>query len=95
MAKDHIILSRAESEAVSREIKENRGNVIDQFAGGGGWTIDTEAGKLKDGRRAISRELVEELQRRGGNNATVIAGVDLKNRPNHSIKDSDWVKGGL
>lgn len=87
----HVILSKEEADAVNKDIKDNSGDVVDKFPYGG-WSINATAARLKDGTYAMSREVIEELQRRGGGNATKIGGVDLKNRLDHIIKDSDRVK---
>ncbi|PCJ55970.1 MAG: hypothetical protein COA79_20385 [Planctomycetota bacterium] len=90
---DHAIFTKQEVEAVNKDIRENSNGVLDPFKKHGGWTLDAKAGKLKDGTFAISREVIEELQNRGGTNATKIGGVDLKNRPDQTVLDSDRVKG--
>lgn len=90
MNKKHIILTKQEAETVQADIEINNNGVLDKFKYGG-WTINTKATKLKDGTFALSRELIEELEKRGGNKATKIAGVDLKNRPDKTIKDSDKI----
>ena len=89
--KDHVILSKQEAEAVNQAIRDDSNGVLDKFKYGG-WTVDAEAGKLKDGRRAMSRELIEEIQKRGGGDSTIIGGVDLKNRPDVEVRDSDRIK---
>lgn len=91
MAEKHIILTKAEAEAINKDIKDNHGNVLDKFPYGG-WTVNAEAGKLKDGKFAMSRELIEEIQKRGGADATKIGGVDLKNRPDRIVNDNERVK---
>ncbi len=92
MAKDHIILSNQEAEAVNQAIQDNSDGVLDKFKYGG-WSVDAKAGALNNGKFAMSRELIAEIEKRGGSNATNIGGVDLKNRPDVEIKDSDRVKG--
>ncbi len=94
MSKDHVILSKQEAEAVNQAIQDNSNGVLDKFPYGG-WTVDAKTGRLKDGKFAMSRELVEEIQERGGGSSTVIGGVDLKNRPDVEVRDSDRVKGEL
>ncbi|MBL4654163.1 MAG: hypothetical protein JKY53_15065 [Flavobacteriales bacterium] len=87
----HVILTKQEADAINKDIKDNSGGVLDKFIYGG-WSVDAKAGKLKNGTFAMSRELIEEIQKRGGANATKIGGVDLKNRPDQVIKDTDRVK---
>ena len=87
----HVILTKQEADAINKDIKDNSGVVLDKFIYGG-WSVDAKAGKLKNGTFAMSRELIEEIQKRGGANATKIGGVDLKNRPDQVIKDTDRVK---
>lgn len=90
MAEKHIILTKQEAEAVNKDIKDNHGDVLDKFPKGG-WTVNAEAGKLKDGTFAMSRELIEEIQKRGGKDATKIGGVDLKNRPDRVISKNERI----
>ena len=89
--KDHVILSKQEADAVNQAIRDNSNGVLDKFKYGG-WTVDAKAGKLKSGKFAMSRELIAEIQKRGGNNATIIGGVDLKNKPDVEVLQSDRVK---
>ncbi len=87
----HVILTKQEADAIQDDISRHNGGVLDKFKHGG-WTIDTKAGSLKDGTFAVSRELIEEVEKRGGTKATKIGGVDLKNRPDKIIKDKERVR---
>lgn len=91
MSKDHVKFTEQEAKAINKDIRDNHGDVLDKFIYGG-WSVDATAGRLKDGDFAMSRKLIDEIQKRGGGNATVIGGVDMKNRPDVSIKDSDRIK---
>ena len=91
MTQRHIILTKQEAEAVNKSIKNNNNGVLDKFKYGG-WTVTAEQGKLKDGTFAMSRELIDESEKRGGANATKIGGVDLKNKTDVEINDNQRVK---
>lgn len=90
----HVILSKQEAEAVQNNINSNNNGVLDKFPYGG-WTINVKDGELKDGTFAVDREVIEELERRGGNKATKIGEIDLKNRPDKIIKDSERITNEL
>ena len=92
MSKDYVILSKQEANKVNQAIQDNSNGILDKFKKHGGWSVDAKAGALKDGKFAMSRALIEEIERRGGNNATKIGGVDLKNRPDVEVKGTDRVK---
>jgi len=94
MAKKYIILTEAEAEAVNNDIKTNNNGVLDKFPFGG-WSINAKAGKLKDGTYAMGRELIEEIEKRGGTNATRIGGVDLKNKTDEIVDDNERHKAEL
>ena len=91
MSKDYVILTKQEANKVNQAIQDTSDGVLDKFPYGG-WSVDAKAGALKDGKYAMSRKLIEEIERRGGNNATKIGGVDLKNRPDVEVKGTDRVK---
>lgn len=88
----YIELSKAEAEAINKDIKDNHGDVLDKFKRGG-WTVNAESGALKNGNFTMSRELIEEIQKRGGKDATKIGGVDLKNRPDRTVSKNERIDG--
>lgn len=92
MAEKHIILTKAEAEAINKDIKDNHGDILDKFKCGG-WSVNAKAGKLKDGNFTMSRELIEEIEKRGGKNATKMGGVDLKNRPDRIVNKDERIDG--
>jgi len=90
----YIILTEQEAENINNSIAANNDGVLDKFKHGA-WTVDAKAGRLKDGTFAMSRGLIEEIEKRGGGQATKIGGVDLKNKTDVVVNDNERIKDEL